>query len=396
MSDHLRSLVSDEFVSAKEGKGVETYQSLLKYYRDGSMNRDCHYAFGWIIYYAMHQSPDYDIIGRKNMLAVYLKLQTPRPHKLHSMILTEAIRLSRNAKDAAYNKKPGEYIGFSIVSFMTLWNFSYLRPGDWRIKEHEGQKLPSTVEKLVTVYTDELENNKALPGSQFIEIVEEALEVNPTSVSLLMHRATLHIIANEKEAARNLLRKALLLAPGKFFLWSRLASLISTDENMRLHVALLHKALCSPGQEQYKGRIRLQLAQAFVDRGAIGEALYELSRVKACYETNGWHLPKAYEAAIRKIPANTQPVNPDHIYTKLSHLAEEEIYGAITPIEMVKTYHKPPSDKCKFTAWRVTDSQTNNYWLQPHRWGIDPDLPHGSRLQIRLHLGKVVHAQVLK
>ena len=393
-NDNLKAIVSEGFVSAKSGKGVETYLSLLPYHQNGQMQKECHYAFGWIIYYALHQTPDSEILERKKMLAIYLKLCVPRPHKLHSMILTEAVRLAHDAKAAAYNKKESDIVQFVISAFMSLWDFSNLRPGDWRVKEHEGQKLPSLVEKLITVYTDELEDRKLQPSATFVGIVDKALEVNPLSPSLLSKRASLHMMCGNTEEARHMLRQALLLAPGKFFLWSRLAALISPAENTRLYLALLYRALCAPGQEQFKGRIRLMIANALLSHGMAAEALHELLLVKQCYESNGWHMPKAYDEAMNKIPKGTIPVSPSRIYDKVSHLADEEIYGAISPIGMTKTYHKPPTDKCKYTAWRVTDSNGQNFWLQPHRWGINPDLPHGTALHVRLHLGKVVHAEV--
>ena len=77
------------------------------------------------------------------MLARYLRLQVERPHKLHSMILTEAFRLYKDAAEASFIAKNKEGFNpvsdatrFSIVKFTNLWDLNNLRHGDWKRKEH--------------------------------------------------------------------------------------------------------------------------------------------------------------------------------------------------------------------------------------------------------------------
>ena len=84
--DFIR-FVSDGFDRAKQGRALGTYDSVLALMEESPLPAKSHYPFGWIIYYALHQSPDNEITGRKRMLARYLKLNVTKPHKLHSMIL---------------------------------------------------------------------------------------------------------------------------------------------------------------------------------------------------------------------------------------------------------------------------------------------------------------------
>ena len=164
--EELSTYVSDGFEKAKRGEALEVYTTVCPYFDRGELPTSRHYAFGWIIYYAMHQSPEQEIAARRQMLGRYLKLSLVKPHKLHSMILTEAIRLRREADDK-----------FSLMKFLPLWNLANLRPGDWRRKEVDGKPVSSTVEKLITQYV-----NEAIATEPLRFIAALSLPIRPLSI----------------------------------------------------------------------------------------------------------------------------------------------------------------------------------------------------------------------
>ena len=45
-------------------------------------------------------------------------------------------------------------------------------------------------------------------------------------------------------------------------------------------------------------------------------------------------------------------------------------------------------------AWRVTDAAGVNYWFNPGRHRLQEDLPHGTRLIVKIHEGKIVKAML--
>ena len=401
--------VSDGFDRAKAGAAVETYNAIIHHPELRDLPHRSHYPMGWIIYYALHQSPAHAIQERKMLLAHYLRLNVEKPHKLHSMILNEAFRLYKDAADAATiaRLKGGfhpatDSTRFSIVKFMELWNLDHIRPTDWNRKEHEGKLLSSTVEKLITHYTDELYGMHTPPSAEFIGIVNQAMVAYPPTTNLFAQRAQLHELSGEKEAAIEMLRHAILTSSSKFYLWSRLANLITDKENMRLKVSLLYKALCCPGQEEFKGKIHLHLAATLAEGGAMPQAKWELIHVKDLYTKNDWYLPKLYRETENKIPAGTAPADPSAIYRKVAHLADDFIYEILPEIEARKTYHKAAAEttdrygnrRMGQTAWRLTDSNGANYWFNPGKYGIPEDLPADTRVRIKVYGGKVVKARL--
>lgn len=397
----LAQMISDGFEVAKKGDALRVFSQLVPYHDNGAIERRSHYPFGWIIYYALHQTDASDIDGRKHLLARYLKLHTPRPHKLHSMILTEAIRLHKDVENASFGKTSDRAPSFSITSFCDIWDVANLRPGDHARKEFEGKQLSSTTEKLVTCIVNECESKSAVPNDAIIALIDHMIELYPDTFNLLSQRATIHLIAGQPKEAAQLLRKALLLAPGKFYLWHKLAMTHSSETEMRLHVSLLYKALKAPGPEQYKGRVRIALAEAFMGKGLREYALWELRKIDETYKSNGWHLPRNAQKMLNEIPDGLQPKNPYEIYHKLESLADDELYASLPQIEMTKTYHKDPdrSKPGKYghsrVAWRITDAATNtNIWIQPEKFGLPADLPIGTRLLVRIHDNKVVHCSL--
>lgn len=402
-------LISEGFVKAKAGEALSVYAEVASLYENGELPLRRHYSFGWIIYYALHQSPANAIEERKRMLARYLRLELPKPHKLHSMILTEAIRLYKNASEMRQIAKRKDFrsfiksnpFNFSILKFLKLWDTSNLRDGDWRRKEKDGKPLGSTVEKLITVCVDELENNNLTLPDDLLPIFRRALKDYPDSSNLLAQSAILCQIRGEKQRAITLLKRALLGEPSKFYLWQRLAGLIDMEDDFKLHIALLAKALGASGPETFKGRVRIDIAHAWAFHNKPSYAAYEILKVKKLYESQGWNLPSSLLQLTKELPGDTIPENPDPIYTSLSATADDYIYSELPEIHVRKNYHKSAcSSTDKFgntrtqpAAWRVEDEEGNNLWLTPSRYGIDETLPLSTPLLVKIFNGKIISAK---
>lgn len=401
--------VSDGFDRAKGGLAAEVYSEVTLRCDRQTLPLKSHYPFGWIIYYALHQSKMRAIKERKQMLARYLRLEVEKPHKLHSMILTEALRLYKDAAEAAFpgvSKSAFEMVTdatrFSIVKFAEIWGLDNLRPGDWRRKEHEGKMLPSTVEQLITHYVDELYVARIPSDASFRSIMDRAIVEYPDSANLHAQYARVCELDGDLDKAIYMLRKAILLSSSKFYLWSRLAEIvkIKDKENLKLRVSLLYRALGCSGKEEFKGKIRIALAEVLSEGGAYPQAKWELKKVRALYECKGWNLPRLYKEVAKRIPAGTIDSDPDAIYRNTAHLADAYIYDSLPYVSVRKTYHKPAQETTDRygnrrpgqTAWRVTDDNGANYWFSPSRFSIPDNLPGGTPLLVKIFGGKVVQA----
>lgn len=394
----LSQLIADKFDDAKLEGAPNLYNHIKSLAPINDIPWKSHYAFGWIIYYALHQSDSREIASRKQMLADYLKLRLVKPHKLHSMVLTEAIRLYKDAVNFSFGKQKEEAVTFSFLRFFDLWGIENLRPNDWNRKVVADKTLSSTVEKLMTVMVNQLEAERVAPKNEYVAIADRAVDLYNDSSTVFAQRAAMHALEGNREAHREMLTKALLISPHKFHLWSRLADTVDAKANPNLYVSLLYKALSSPGQEDFKGKIRLQLSKFLADNKAYPQALWELNRVKETYTAKEWHLPKDFEAVLSSIPADTQPSDPKDIYRKVAHLADDVLYSNLPAVVMEKIYHKEPTpeEAARFRrpeiSWKLGDSQGNSLWIKPRRHGIDPMLPKGTLLEVKIFNGKIVKA----
>lgn len=393
------SFVSENFPAAKAGDAIRIFAVAKEAFDAGLLPVSDHYAFAWILYYALHQSPKYDIMERKRMLALYFKLDIKKPHKLHSMILLEAMRLRRDAIDRKYNDKEGDAPDFSIVRFSEIWNLENLRPGDWKRKPFQDKEMASTVDKFITLYVNELESTSTPPSDSFRAVITKALEEYGPSANLLGQMASVLALDGKNKEAREMLRKAVISAPRKFYLWAKLASMVDRVEEPRLYVGLLAHALAIRGQDEFKGKIRLDLARFFIEKEKSAEALWELQIYKRLYEEKGWGLSKSFLEAMNAIPAGTVAANPSGIYRYLIQRAEEEVFSCLEEIEMTKTYHRPaeadknPRFDKPSVAWRLTDVEGQNYWIIPRRFRLVEDLPLGTPIMVRLFQGHPVTAR---
>ena len=396
-----RKWFSDRFEAAKAGQAVEIYNDIVaRLGRRLPPEESTHYVFGWIIYYALHQSADSDIINRRKMLSRYVKLHVPRPHKLHSMIMTEAVRLSKDSGEQAFVQRKNPLAEFSFPKFLKYWDLENLRPGDWKRKEIDGKTTSSLVEKIITRYVSDTGDNHYDPSPAILKLVDEALEQFPDSANLKSQASDLLRKTEDGwERSLQLAREAVLLAPGKFYLWSRLADHIDHFEKPNLSFSLEYKALSAPGPKEYKINIIIALAAKLIDHKAYPQALYLLDQADEISKKQGWKISDLSRSMRSRIPAGTEPKDPTPGFKKIAHLADEFVYEALPSIAVTKTYHKNPSEsryKNSPTAWRVTDATGHSFWFTPSRFGINPDLPLGTSLTIRVSADKIVHAVLNK
>lgn len=159
-----------------------------------------------------------------------------------------------------------------------------------------------------------------------MKIIDRAMAEYSRSSNLHAQRAQLYVLEGDKDAAIGMLRKAIRLSSSKFYLWSRLAALITDKDSLKLRVSLLCRALSCPGQEAMKGKIHLNLAVALAEGGAFPQSKWELKYVKELYEKKEWRLPRSYTETMKKLPKGTKDSDPEPIYRKVGHLADEFIF----------------------------------------------------------------------
>lgn len=357
-SNPIGVLVQQAYAQAKAGNGEGAYATISAIYNDGRLPDDQRNAYGWIIYYSLKQQPDNDlerlIVERKHRLMQYIELELPMPALLHSLILSEAVRIEKTTP-----------LKFVIHNFFELWGGSAkLRPEDWEQFRGEHGTLPSLVEKLITVYVKEVTTDGRDPSEDFVSLIDKALATFDNNQNLPRQRAQIYLHFRQKDKAIESYRKLLKRNASRFFLWNELAEL-SDDPDRRL--ALTCMAIYQKPKEDFIGKVRMSLATQMCDRGEYALAAGQLARVRQCYERQGWHIPSALKQIADRIPAGTAEADGREFIRLHADEANIYLYDNTAHVTLVKSGERPDRKNDKKRLWLATDAEGNSYTLDPHR-----------------------------
>lgn len=384
LSNPTGILVQQAYAQANAGNGEGAYATVSSIYNDGRLPDDQTNAYGWIIYYSLKQQSDNDVerlvVERKRRLMRYIELGLPSPSLLHSLILSEAVRIERTTP-----------LKFVLHNFFDLWGGSdKLRPEDWEQFEGEHGTLPSLVEKLVTVYVKEVMTDGRDPSEDFVTLIDKALETFGNNQNLPRQRAQIYLHFNQKDKAIDLYRKQLKRNASRYYLWAELAALVE-DADTRL--ALTCMALSIKTKEDFLGKIRIYLAEQLCDRNEYALAAGQLALVRRCYERQGWHIPPTIAKVSDRIPAETAEADGRDFIQRHADEANIYLYDNAIHTTLVKS-GETTDRKTQKRRWWAADADGNRYSLDPRRLHLPGKCPDGTAIKAVIADKRVLQASV--
>lgn len=384
LSNPTGILVQQAYAQAKAGNGEGAYATVSSIYNDGRLPDDQTNAYGWIIYYSLKQQSDNDVerlvVERKRRLMRYIELGLPSPSLLHSLILSEAVRIERTTP-----------LKFVLHNFFDLWGGSdKLRPEDWEQFEGEHGTLPSLVEKLVTVYVKEVMTDGRDPSEDFVTLIDKALETFGNNQNLPRQRAQIYLHFNQKDKAIDLYRKQLKRNPSRYYLWAELAALV---EDADTQLALTCMALSIKTKEDFLGKIRIYLAEQLCDRNEYALAAGQLALVRRCYERQGWHIPPTIAKVSDRIPAETAEADGRDFIQRHADEANIYLYDNAIHTTLVKS-GETTDRKTQKRRWWAADADGNRYSFDPRRLHLPGKCPDGTAIKAVIADKRVLQASV--
>ena len=365
----------------KEGDAIALHRRFLQLYEEGNMDERLYTDFGWLTYYALKQTAVNEVLARKKMLNLYLKLNLERPSILHSLILQEAVKVEKNTPKQ-----------FRIRDFIRLWGLENLRAEDWeQFRTDQGNTLPSQVEKLIGVYAKELKTDQVAAPEEFIELVDKALERYPQSQNMPYFKATILISQGKREEALGYYKDMILRFPTKFYLWSQAAGLV---EDRDVRIGLLCKALSTGAEEQFLLNVRMRLATLLIEKGLKANARYELDKYRATCRSNGWNLKTEFlQVDYQARPIEAVESNKP-LYDEYSVHADEFIYSALPTVVAVKVSESQNDDRFhpgrRITVWTFRTESDTIRLRRPEKFRLGRRVAEGTVFDIKLREGKIV------
>lgn len=363
------------------GDAIGLHQHFLRLNEEGEIDRQLFADFGWLTYYALKATPVNDSYKRKILLNLYLKLELERPSILHSLILSEAIKVEQNTP-----------LQFRIRDFVRMWGLDNLREDDWaQFTTAAGNTLPSTVEKLIGVYAKELKTDGVEASEDFAELVDKALERFPLSQNMPYFKAAVLLSQGHREEALKYYRQLILRFPSKFYLWHQASELV---DDLDTKIGLLSKALSCGDDEGFLGSVRLRLASLLMQKGLAENAKTELEKYRTTYQSRGWNLKPEFWNLYNPIASIESTSDNRQIYKDYSAYAEQFIYSELPSQTAVKVSEKQLDDRNhpgrRFTQWSIRTQSGILRLKKPAKYGLNPRTPNGAIFTIKAIDEKIV------
>lgn len=178
---------------------------------------------------------------------------------------------------------------YRFYGFFKRWNPSKLRQEDWEDEKGENGQTYSPLAfkciKKAKEATEKMTEDQMGDLQWLIDLYETAIEKKPDDDWCLRSKALLHIRAGHSDEARRIYKDLCRRLGDKFYIWQEFAGCCKEP---RIKIALLCKALSLEKNEDFLGKIRLELARMLIQEHQYEHALVELNRYKTHFAEKGW------------------------------------------------------------------------------------------------------------
>ena len=237
-------------------------------------------AFGWELWHGirneLYNTDEPNSSDITSMFQEYGHLDIEKPSEIHSRMLDIAARAA--IKD--------HFSGF--FGYFLWWDKKNIREEDYNRNKKDGETYPSVVEHVIQalghVCKKEEDFEKLKYAAQFIEENYEQYpdkEWFPYYLSLLWNKT-----GRNKEAF-DLLLPVVRKKSGEYWAWQHLAECYPIGEAG--HIQCLCKAVtCHVTGPEYLLKVRLELAEEFINSKLLSEAKFQIMKIKAIREEHDW------------------------------------------------------------------------------------------------------------
>ena len=284
---------------------------------------------------------------------------------------------SESPASAAHSKVLGlaervmkEGNAYRFYSFFQRWNPEKLRPDDW--KEEKGENdvvyMPLAIKclKKANDALSSLSDDQIGDLQWLIDLYGVAVSKFPDDDWTTRSKALLHLRVGQLEEAKAIYRGLCLRMGEKFYIWQESAECWDDNE---IKIALLCKAISSEKNEDFIGKIRLELASRLIDAGKLEEAAVEIEKYKKHYSQKVWRIsPDVNDLLAKCHTPDAETKNNDALYAEYISKAEECAYAEIPFTDVVLVDSWKNKEGKEFLAF--TDGDALEFAVNKKRFPI--------------------------
>lgn len=330
LADPDRRAIQSARILSKQGKHEESVRIYANLDANGKLAPEDRKAWGWELYrlikVELEKTQDEKlsppVVQRvKRNLNTYLKLAIGGPDLLHSLMLRQALRLTK-----------GEQL--KLLPFLRLWNPDQFNDEDFdRQTGKDGKTYPSLVEQVIQAASAEAAQSDRVDDCQFIlPHVQAAMKRFPDNIWLKFNLTKLLRGMGRIDEALKLAVEFAREKASEYWAWELIGDLVPND--IDLQRSCYAKALSCSQDENFVGKVRLKFA-ALLEESHPAEARFEAERMIAHRARAGYAIPREAQSLVERLSAVTPNTTDRAFYGSLSDAAEALLFS-----------HLPWTDAC--------------------------------------------------
>jgi|TARA_R110002072_G_scaffold257741_1_gene416420 hypothetical protein len=324
LADPDRRATQAARILSKQGKHEEAARIYADIHASGKLEPDDRKSWGWELYRLIKSELEgkqddelsSSIVQRvKRHLNTYLKLDIGGPDLLHSLMLRQALRLTK-----------GDHL--KVLPFLRLWNPDQFSDEDFtRQTGKDGKVYPSLAEGAVQAAASEASDSNRTEDLLFIlPHVEAAISRFPENTWLKLNLAKLLRGLSRIDEARAVAIEFAREKATEFWAWDLIGDLVQDDPDLRL--SCYAKALICSQDDDFVGKVRLKLA-SLLATSHPAEARFEVERVLAHKTRAGYNIPREAQAMLESAWfSDVSPRSTDRtFYARYTEAAEALLFS---------------------------------------------------------------------
>lgn len=330
LADPDRRAMQSARILSKQGKHEEAARIYADLDANGKLAPEDRKAWGWELYRLIKVELDKTqdeklsppVVQRvKRNLNTYLKLAIGGPDLLHSLMLRQALRLTK-----------GEQL--KLLPFLRLWNPDQFNDEDFdRQTGKDGKTYPSLVEQVIQAASAEAAQSDRVDDCQFIlPHVQAAMKRFPDNIWLKFNLTKLLRGMGRIDEALKLAVEFAREKASEYWAWELIGDLVPNDIDLRR--SCYAKALSCSQDDNFVGKVRLKFA-ALLEESHPAEARFEAERMIAHRARAGYAIPREAQSLVERLSAVTSNTTDRTFYGSLSDAAEALLFS-----------HLPWTDAC--------------------------------------------------
>lgn len=290
---------------------------------------------------------DVDAFAKLSALFLRVREYVFKPSRAHSYYLQVVIKFENWQE---------------LADFFDWWNLDNLMPDDYKpYVNQNGQKMMTLAERAF------IANSKALLKKNDLGRIEEFLP----KLDKLMNQheemvypgyfygKLLLVLGSNADEALKVIVPFARKKSAEFWVWQLLGDVFVDNEEKRL--ACLLRAVHCRTQESFLGKVRIKLAQIYINGNQPGKARYHIDMFVRCYVSHGWRLPYEIDCWMHQpwfdaaVPDGKETIDYKSITDDILCDGAEECMAVVTYVDsnscksyMVYGREKKMSQKLRF------------------------------------------------